>query len=67
MDDVRGELLDAEDEARQQAATLRQRARRLRVRGFVELAGELEAHALALHETADAIAVQLESLPSPSA
>jgi hypothetical protein len=67
MDDVRAELQGAEDDARQQAASLRQRARRLRVRGFGELADELEAHAVALHETAGAIATQLESLPSPSA
>jgi hypothetical protein len=67
MDDVQAELLAAEDEARHQAASLRQRARRLRVRGFVELAAELEAHAAALHDTAAAIATQLESVPSPSA
>src|SRR5262249_2568942 len=60
MDDVRVELLGAEDEVRQQAASLRQRARRLRVRGFVELAAQLDAHAAALQETADAIATQLE-------
>jgi hypothetical protein len=67
MDDVRAELQAAEEEARQQAASLRQRAWRLRLRGFGDLADELEAHAVALHETADAIAMQLEALPSPSA
>ncbi len=67
MDDVRAELQAAEDEARHQAASLRQRARRLRLRGFGDLADELEAHAVALHETADVIAAQLESLPPPSA
>ena len=45
---------------RQQAASLRQRARRLRLRGFGDVADELEAHAVALQETADAIATQLE-------
>src|SRR5881398_1113097 len=53
MDDVRAELQAAEDEARQQAASLRQQARRLRLRGFGNLADELEAHAVALHEIAD--------------
>jgi hypothetical protein len=67
MDDVRAELQAAEDEARHQAASLRQRARRLRLRGFGELADELEAHAVAIQETADAIAAQLEALPSSSA
>src|SRR5207247_10300781 len=67
MDDVRAELQAAEDEARQQAASLRQRARRLRLRGFGNLADELEAHAVALHETADTIVTQLQELPSPSA
>jgi len=67
MDDVRAELQAAEDEVRQQAASLRQRARRLRLRGFGNLADELEAHAVALHETADAIVTQLQELPSPSA
>ena len=57
----------AEDEARQQAASLRQRARRLRLRGFGGLADELEAHAVALHETADSIVTQLQELPPPSA
>jgi len=57
----------AEDEARQQAASLRQRARRLRLRAFGNLADELEAHAVALHETADAIVTQLEALLPPSA
>jgi hypothetical protein len=60
IDDVRAELQAAEDEARQQA-------RRLRLRRFGGLADELETHAVALHETADAIAAQLESLPPPSA
>ena len=55
MDDARGELEAAEDEARQDAASLRQRSRRLRLRGFGQLADELEAHAVALTETADAI------------
>ena len=67
MDDVQAELQAAEEEARQQAASLRQRARRLRLRGFGDIADELEAHAVALHETADAIAIQLVSLPPPSA
>ena len=67
MDDVRAELQAAEDEARQQAAVLRQRARGLRLRGFRELADELEAHAVAIHETADAIAAQIQALPSPVA
>ena len=67
MDDVRAELQAAEDEARQQAASLRQRARRLHLRGFGNLADELEAHAVALHETADAIVTQLQELPPPSA
>jgi hypothetical protein len=66
MDDVRAELQAAEEEARQQAARLRQRARRLRLRSFADLAGELEAHAVALTETADAIATQLEGLPPPT-
>jgi hypothetical protein len=66
MDDVRAELQAAEEEARQQAASLRQRARRLRLRGFVDLADELDAHAAALNETADAIAAELEKSP-PSA
>src|SRR5207253_1632639 len=64
MDDVRAELQAAEEEARQQATSLRQRARRLRLRGFGELADELEAHAVALHETANAVAAQLESFAS---
>jgi len=64
MDDVRAELQAAEDEARHQEASLRQRARRLRLRGFGDLADELEAHAAGLHETADVIATRLESLPS---
>jgi hypothetical protein len=63
MDDARAELQAAEEEARQQAASLRQRARRLRLRGFGDLADELEAHAVGLQETADAIVTQLESLP----
>jgi len=67
MDDVRAELQVAEDEARQQAASLRQRARRLRLHGFGNLADELEAHAVALHETADSIVTQLQELPPPSA
>src|SRR2546425_10427188 len=67
MDDVRAELQAAEDEARQQAASLRQRARRLRLRGFGNLADELEAHAVALHETADSIVTQLQEWPPPSA
>ncbi len=67
MDDARAELQAAEGEARQHAASLRQRARRLRLRGFGNLADELEAHAVALHETADAIATQLQELPLPSA
>ncbi len=67
MDDVRTELQAAEDEARQQAANLRQRGRRLRLRGFGVLADELEAHAVALHETADTLAAQLQELPPPSA
>ncbi len=67
MDDVRAELQAAEDEVRLQAASLRQRARRLRLRGSADLAEELEAHAVALQETADAIATQLEGLPSSSA
>jgi len=67
MYDVRAELQVAEDEARQQAASLRQRARRLRLRGFGNLADELEAHAVALHETADSIVTQLQELPPPSA
>ncbi len=67
MDDVRAELQAAEEEARQQAASLRQRARRLRLRGFADLADELESHAAALQETADAIATQLENIPLPSA
>ena len=54
------------DEARQQAASLRQRARRLRLRGFGGRADELEAHAVALHETADAIVAE-SHLPPPSA
>jgi hypothetical protein len=66
MDDVRAELQVAEEEARQQAASLRQRARRLRLRGFEDLADELDAHAGALLETADAIAEELEKSP-PSA
>jgi len=61
MDDVRPELQAAEDEARQQAASLRQRARRLRLRGFGDLADELDAHAAAVHDTADAIAAQLQA------
>ena len=61
MDDVRAELQAAEDEARQQAASLRQRARRLRLRGFGGLADELEAHAVALHETANVIARRTET------
>ena len=60
MNDMRAELEAAEYEARQQAATLRQRARRLRPRGFDNLADELEAHAAALYETADTIATRLE-------
>ena len=52
MDDVRTELQAAEEEARQQATSLRQRARRLRLRGFGDLADELEAHAGALQESA---------------
>ncbi len=70
MDDVRAELQElqaAEDEVRHQASTLRQRARRLRLRGFVSLADELEAHAVALQETADAIAAVVGNLPLPSA
>jgi hypothetical protein len=67
MDDGRAELQAAEEEARQQAASLRQRARRLRLRGFGDIADELEAHAVALHETADAIAIQFVGLPPPSA
>jgi hypothetical protein len=63
MDDVRAELQAAEEEARQQAASLRQRARRLRLRVFGDLADELDAHAGALLETADAIATQIENLP----
>jgi len=35
--------------------------------GFGNLADELEAHAVALHETADAIATQLQELPPPRA
>jgi 3-oxoacyl-(acyl-carrier-protein) synthase len=66
MEDVRAELQEAEEEARQQAVSLRQRARRLRLRGFGDLADELEAHAAALHETANAIGMQLEGLPSSS-
>jgi hypothetical protein len=66
MEDVRAELQAAEEEARQQAASLRQRARRLRLRGFEDLADELDAHAGALLETADAIAEELEKSP-PSA
>jgi tRNA(Ile)-lysidine synthase TilS/MesJ len=66
MDDARAELQAAEEEARQQAMSLRQRARRLRLRGFGEIADELEAHAVVLQETADAIVTQLEALPSPS-
>jgi hypothetical protein len=66
MDDVRAELQAAEEETRQQAASLRQRARRLRLRGFEDLADELDAHAGALLETADAIAAELEKSP-PSA
>ena len=46
MDDVRAKLQAAEEEARQQATSLRQRARRLRLRGFGDLADELEAHAV---------------------
>jgi hypothetical protein len=67
MDDVRAELQAAEEEARQQAASLRQRARRLRLRGFADIADELEAHAVGLQESADAIAAALEGLPSPVA
>ena len=67
MNDVRAELQAAEEEARQQAASLRQRARRLRLRSFGDFADELEMHAMALHETADAIATQLERFPPPSA
>jgi hypothetical protein len=63
---VRAELQAAEEEARQQAASLRQRARRLRLRNFVDLADELDAHAAALNKTADAIAAELEKSP-PSA
>jgi hypothetical protein len=66
MDDVRAELQSAEEEARQQAASLRQRARR-RLRGFEDLADELDAHAGALLETADVIATQLGGLPPPVA
>ena len=51
MDDVRAELQSAEDEARQQAASLRQRARRLRLRGFPGLADELEADGFSDDET----------------
>jgi hypothetical protein len=67
MDDTRAELQAAEDEARQQAANLRQRARRIRLRGFADLAEELESHAIGLQETADAIATLLADLPPPSA
>ena len=67
MDDVRAELQAAEDEVRQQAASLRQRARRVRLCGFGNLADELEAHAVALHETADAIVTESRNLPPPSA
>jgi hypothetical protein len=67
MDDARAELHTTEDEVRQQAAKLRQRARALRLRGFGDVADELEAHATALHQTADVIATLLESLPSPNA
>ncbi len=67
MDDAGAELQSAEDEARHRAASLRQRARRPRLRGFGELADELEAHAVALQETADVLAAHLETLPPPSA
>jgi hypothetical protein len=67
MDDVHAELQAAEEEARQQATSLRQRARRLRLRGFGDIADELESHAVGLQETADAIATQLENIPPPSA
>jgi len=67
MDDVRTELEAAEEEARQQAASLRQRARALRLRGFTGLSYELEAVAVALQGMADAIATELQNLPPPSA
>jgi hypothetical protein len=67
VDDVRTELQVTEDEVRHQAASLRQRARALELRGFRDLAQELEAHAVVLLETADAIAIELATLPSPSA
>jgi len=67
MDDVRAELQAAEDEVRQQATNLRQRARPLRLRGFRDLADELDAHAAALQETADTIAAEIQALPSPVA
>src|SRR5205814_9022593 len=35
--------------------------------GFGNLADELEAHAVALHETADSIVTQLQELPTASA
>ena len=67
MDDVRAELEAAEDEVRQQAARLRQRARALRLRGFKGLAYELEALAVALQGAADAIATELQSVPPTGA
>ena len=59
--DPERELEAAEEVVREEGARLRQRAQQLRRRGFLDIADELEAHALGLQETADFIASQIEN------